>query len=540
VTKPWHCGAAAICGVLGCSDPTEATIGESGTSGAPATSSSTDPLPTTTSGSTSSGTGTGPLPTTGDPDSSSSGSSSTSSSTSGTSSGESSSSDGGTIACPDLRDGITATDLEAHLLALDDIATASGGNRAAGTEGYDLSLDYVRAQLEGFGYATTLHEFELYYYEILANPQLAWQGQQTYTFPDDFQAPQHTHAGEVIATAEVIDVALGPDNQSTSGCEAADFVGFTPGNIAILQRGECLVVEKVEQAQAAGAAGVVVFNQGDSPDREGTWWTSLGALEDVQVPVLLTTYAMGVDFAAAPDGSIVLEMDVDVIHELRPTASVIAETGTGDDVIMLGAHLDSVLDGPGINDNGSGVSALLEVARAIESCETTQRVRFAWWTAEEVGLVGSTAYVESLPDDELATISAYLNFDMVGSPNWARFHYDGDGSDFMPPGPPGSGVLEDAFVDFFDGIAMTTYPIGFGGRSDYVAFVDAGIAAGGLFTGAEGVKTKAQAEAHGGSAGAAYDGCYHDACDDADNVDLDALETSARAIAYALEVHALP
>jgi len=310
--------------------------------------------------------------------------------------------------------------------------------------------------------------------------------------------------------------------------------------IAVLQRGTCEVTDKILAAQAAGAVGAVVFNQGDSADRTGLWWTSLGALADIQVPVLLTTYDIGVDFVQAPSGSVVIEMDVDVIHELRPTASVIAETADADDVLVLGAHLDSVLTGPGINDNGSGVAALLEVARAIHGCETTRSVRFAWWTAEEVGLVGSTQYVESLDPTARDAIWAYLNFDMVGSPNWARFRFDGDGSAFAPGGPPGSGELEQAFVDYFDGIGITTEEIAFGGRSDYVAFVDHDIAAGGLFTGAEGVKTDAQAEAHGGRAGAAFDGCYHAACDDIDNVDLDALETSARAIAYALEVHALP
>jgi Zn-dependent M28 family amino/carboxypeptidase len=520
--------------LLACSETDLASggaVADGSSTAAVATTTGPDVTPTTSTATSSTSTSA---------DSSASSSETTTSTGEPSSGGNGSSSESGTMACPDLRDGITARGLEAHLMALDEIAASNDGNRASGTAGHDLSVEYVRAQLDSFGYATSLHEFEFYYYEITGPMGLVWQGQQTYVEHVDFFAPQHTDAGSVTATAYAIDVALGPDNESTSGCEAADFAGFAPGNIAILQRGECDVTDKILAAQDAGAVGVVVFNQGDSPDRTGSWWTSLGALADIQVPVLLTTYDVGVDLVQAPAGSVVLEMDTDVIHELRPTASVLADTGGADDVIVLGAHLDSVLDGPGINDNGSGVAALLEVARQIQGCETTRGVRFAWWTAEEVGLAGSTHYVETLDAGSRAAITAYLNFDMVGSPNWARFHYDGDGSAFPPGGPPGSAALEDPFVDFFAGIAMPTADIGFGGRSDYVAFVDHGIAAGGLFTGAEGNKTEAQAEAHGGNAGVPFDGCYHEACDDIDNVDLDALETSARAIAYALEIHALP
>lgn len=525
-TSSWRGGVIGVAALsIACTDPSETTAGESNTSSV-VTIGGPDPTPTTSTAAST-------MSTSADTGSSSTGSP--------TSIDASSGSESGSIACPDLREGITARGLEAHLMALDAIASTSGGNRAAGTEGYDRSVDYVREQLESFGYATSLHEFELYYYEITGPMGLTWQGQPQYDYLTDFQAPQHTDAGEVTATAHAIDVALGLDNESTSGCEAEDFAGFAPGSIAVLQRGTCEVTDKILAAQAAGAVGAVVFNQGDSADRTGLWWTSLGALADIQIPVLLTTYDIGSDLAQAPDGSVVLELDVEVIHELRPTASVIAGTADADDVLVLGAHLDSVLTGPGINDNGSGVAALLEVARVIEGCETTRGVRFAWWTAEEVGLVGSTHYLESLEPSSRDAITAYLNFDMVGSPNWASFRYDGDGSAFAPGGPPGSGELEQVFVDYFDGIGMMTEEITLlGGRSDYVAFVDHGIATGGLFTGAEGVKTDAQAEAHGGRAGAAFDGCYHRACDDIDNVDLDALETSARAIAYALEVHALP
>ena len=235
------------------------------------------------------------------------------------------------------------------------------------------------------------------------------------------------------------------------------------------------------------------------------------------------------------------ELDVEVAGEMRHTASVLAETPSGDpdDVIILGAHLDSVPSGPGINDNGTGVAALLEIARAIHGCATTRRVRFAWWGAEEVMLAGSTAYVASLDAAERDAITTYMNFDMIGSPNYVRFVYDGDGSAFAEAGPPGSAELEHAFSDYFESVGSATEEIAFGGRSDYVAFLESGIGVGGLFTGANSVKSEAEAQVYGGRAGVAYDACYHEPCDGVDNVDLGVLESMARAIAHAVELLAM-
>jgi aminopeptidase S len=231
------------------------------------------------------------------------------------------------------------------------------------------------------------------------------------------------------------------------------------------------------------------------------------------------------------------ELDAVVAGQLVHTSSLFVETDDGDpdDVIMLGAHLDSVPTGPGINDNGSSVAALLEIADAIQGCATTRRVRFAWWGAEEAMLAGSRAWVESQDADELDAIRGYLNFDMIASPNYARFVFDGDGSAFDEPGPGGSDDIEEAFLGYFDEEDIATDPMGYVGRSDHAPFAEAGIAFGGIFTGADGVKTDEEAQTYGGQAGAPHDGCYHQACDDIDNVDLDVLEEMGRAIAYAVE-----
>ena len=231
----------------------------------------------------------------------------------------------------------------------------------------------------------------------------------------------------------------------------------------------------------------------------------------------------------------------------RKTYNVIAETrgGDPDDVVMVGAHLDSVPEGPGINDNGSGSATVLEVARQLarERVKPRNKVRFAWWGAEELGLLGSEHYVQSLSEAEREKIAPYLNFDMVGSPNFVRLVYDGDNSAFgedegAAPAPEGSAAIEDLFTDYFQSRKLATEETAFDGRSDYGPFIDAGIPAGGLFTGAEGIKTREQARVYGGKAGVAYDPCYHEECDDLSNLSRRALDQMSDAVAHAVLTYA--
>lgn len=212
--------------------------------------------------------------------------------------------------------------------------------------------------------------------------------------------------------------------------------------------------------------------------------------------------------------------------------------GDSDHVLMVGAHLDSVTRGAGINDNGSGSAAILEVALQLARSDYTpdKHLRFAWWGAEELGLVGSRHYVDSLSASERSRIDGYYNFDMVGSPNGGYFVYDGDDSDNTGagPGPEGSAHLEDVLIDYFESIGVPTRGADFTGRSDYGPFIAEGIAAGGTFTGAGGTKTYQEAQLWGGTAGRAYDHCYHQACDDLANLNDTILDRNADAIAYAV------
>jgi Zn-dependent M28 family amino/carboxypeptidase len=229
-----------------------------------------------------------------------------------------------------------------------------------------------------------------------------------------------------------------------------------------------------------------------------------------------------------------------VIDLERETVNVLADspTGSADRVVVVGAHLDSVIAGPGINDNGSGTSTILEIAEEMAELgiSNRQQLRFAFWGAEELGLLGSEHYVDSLSEEELQRIVANLNFDMVGSPNYVRFVYDGDGNGAPgnPDGPPGSAQIEALFNEYFAGQGLATDPTPFNGRSDYGPFIAVGIPAGGLFSGAEGIKTPEQAAVYGGTAGIAYDPCYHQACDDITNLSTRALNELGDGAAHAV------
>lgn len=227
-------------------------------------------------------------------------------------------------------------------------------------------------------------------------------------------------------------------------------------------------------------------------------------------------------------------------HVVRTQSyNVLADTpgGLADRVVVVGAHLDSVDAGPGINDNGSGSAMILEVAKQMSrvGITPTNKVRFAWWGGEEFGLLGAEHYLSTLPSSELKNIALNLNFDMVASPNFVRFVYDGNGSATGTKGPSGSGNIEQVFLDYFASQGLATEPTAFDGRSDYGPFIDRGIPAGGLFTGAEDIKTAREAAIYGGTAGIAYDSCYHEACDTYPaNVNLTVLDQMADATADAV------
>ena len=428
-----------------------------------------------------------------------------------------------------------------HQAALQAIADDNNGIRTSGTPGYDASVAYVADRMEAAGYNVTVQPFQFNAF-IQLGPSTLEQtapGAVTYVENTDYNLMSQTDPGDVSGLVTPVDLDLGLGNSSTSGCEAADFAGFPSGHIALIQRGACAFGLKADNAAAAGAVGAIIFNQGNSPDRTGLINGTLGSGYSGGIPVQFATYDRGEEWATT--SGLTMHMVADVVRGVTTTYNVLAESNDGDasNTVMAGAHLDSVNEGPGIQDNGSGSAALLEVAEQMAKVKPRNQVRFAWWGAEESGLVGSNFYVANLTQEEQDDIALYLNFDMIGSPNHVFFIYDGDGSDFGLVGPPGSDAIEAFYEDFYAGQGEPSAATAFSGRSDYQAFINVGIPAGGLFTGAEGIKTPEQAAIWGGTAGDQYDPCYHLACDTFDNVNLHALDVNSDAVAASVLQYAM-
>ena len=443
-----------------------------------------------------------------------------------------------TVDTQELRDAVTVGGVMEHLEAFQDIADANEDNRQAGTGGHDDSVDYVEAALDAAGYVTTRQAFS-YQRSTLLGASLAMTAPatQSYTYGTDYLEMSFTGGGTASAPVTNVDINLVGDRASTSGCETADFAGFPAGNIALIQRGSCNFSVKADNAATAGASGVIIFNQGNdapNPERFDLFGGTLGPPVR-SIPVVSTSFAQGQTWATTPGLRLSLSLQIEV--DEVTTENLLADTPTGrtDRTVVAGGHLDSVGEGPGINDNGSGTAALLETAlqMAALGIQPENRVRFAFWSGEEDGLLGSEYYVSQLSKGELKGTAVNLNFDMVGSPNSVNFVYDGDGDALGVSGPNGSGLVEDVFTDFFTSEGSSSEPTDFDGRSDYFAFINAGIPAGGLFTGAEGIKSAEQAAEYGGTAGVAYDPCYHAACDTITNLNEDTLDLMADAIAHA-------
>ena len=447
-----------------------------------------------------------------------------------------------------LRQAVTVPGILEHENAFQDIAEFTGGNRLSGAPGYDASAQYVAEQAEAAGLEVSTQEFD-YELDLLADytapvlsvvsggPARAFvPGIGGTLFSDgDFGTMYASPSGDLTRPVWAADIDLDPATaaSNTSGCQAADYAGMPQGAIVLLQAGtSCSLGTKFFGAQQFGAGAIVFFDAArrhvDQRHRH---------LDPVRGGQAGVGSRAGQRRREGATG-LTARLKVDWRPGTYPTSNVIAETRDGDpdNVIVVGAHLDSVGVGPGINDNGSGSATILEIAEQLRKVKPRNKIRFIWFGAEEHGLLGSEAYVDSLPQSERDKIAAMLNFDMIGSPNFVRFVYDGDLSDSEPPeggAPPGSAEIEELFLDYFESQGLETEPTAFDGRSDYGPFIFAGIPAGGLFTGAEEIKTEEQAAIYGGTAGEPYDPCYHLGCDDIGNLDHTALDQMSDAAAHA-------
>ncbi|MFJ2867474.1 M28 family peptidase [Kitasatospora sp. NPDC087314] len=429
---------------------------------------------------------------------------------------------------------VEASDAEsAHdtLAALQRIADRNGGTRVAGSKGHDESARYVYEQARRAGLKVSRQEFEYTFFEARTQHLQVLSPQAE---PVPLIAMTYSVGGPDAGLTT--DLAVVPVS-ATTGCAPADYpAGAFTGRIALIQRGGCGFAVKQAAAATAGAVGAIIYNNAEG-DLNGT----LGEPTAGRIPTGGITRAAGEALAAkAAAGPVRVNLDVRTFMEPRKTWNVIAETRGGDEknTVMVGAHLDSVPAGPGINDNGSGSAGILEVARNLSVHPVKNKVRFAWWSAEEFGLKGSEAYVKSLSEADRKKIKLYLNFDMIASPNYAQFVYDGSGSTGGGAGPEGSAQIERDLTGYLDGRGLPHEPAAFDGRSDYGPFIDAGIPAGGTDTGAEKIKSPQQEDRYGGTAGVAFDACYHKACDNLGNIDMDAFDVNIDVIAHAVGTYA--
>lgn len=426
-----------------------------------------------------------------------------------------------------LRQKLTVEGIRKHQLAFQQIAEQNRGTRVAGSNGYRASTEYVKNRLIAAGYNVRLQDFPFTVSEDNNPPALVKMAEEQKAFvaDTDFATMSSIGFAEIAAELEAVDLVIpsAAPNQSTSGCEKEDFDGFTRGNIALIQRGTCTFQEKAENALAAGAVGVIIFNEGN-PGRTDFISSRLKPTL-ANFPVLGASFPVGDELRGpvldGPTGTNVL-IRIDVVTKIHTVQNIIAESQAGDPnrVLAIGAHLDSVEEGPGINDNGSGSATILEIAEKYAELGVApkNKLRFLWFSAEEFGLLGSEFYVNSLSELERRHILAMLNFDMLSSSNYVRFVYDGDNSgkteENAQAGPDGSAHLERIFLDYFASSGLPVHPTAFNGRSDYGPFIEVGIPAGGLFSGAEGIKSAHLAQIYGGKAGVSFDPCYHRRCDD--------------------------
>jgi aminopeptidase Y len=426
-----------------------------------------------------------------------------------------------------------------HLQALQDIATANGGTRAAGTSGYDRSADYVARTLRDAGYSVRFEEFDFPFFEDRTPPVLAAtnsDGTLDAASAGGVRTLRNSASGDVTAPVRAVNLGLGDGTPvaSTSGCEAADFAAFERGTVALIRRGTCPFQIKVENAVAAGAVGAVIMNEGG----EGKNDVFSGLLtKPVAIPVVGISYERGRSLASRADAAV--HLAVDAVSGKRTTRNVLAETVGDGPWIIVGAHLDSVPEGPGINDNGSGSAAVLDaavrLARQPTKASTRTRLRYAFWGAEERGLVGSRHHVGAMSEGERRNVALYINLDMVGSPNFVRII---QGSAATADGPAALARSE-LGTEFREHGLPFEERSGGRTRTDDASFSEKDIPTVGLYTGAGAPKSETQATAFGGAAGRAYDPCYHQACDTVDNINREVLEENTRALVRVINAVAM-
>jgi hypothetical protein len=412
---------------------------------------------------------------------------------------------------------ITKSDLQGYMTDLWNIAVANPGpdghpSRNSGEPGYWESAQYVKNKMESWGYTVSLQQYDFPYTAFRSLPTFSVVSPaMSLTFNEDWTAaPSNGNVTGAIQPAGGIILPPTPTPTSSSGCTAADFTGFTPGKIALIQRGSCNFGVKVLNAQAAGAIGVVIFNEGN-PGRTGLQGVNLvdanGATFAADIPVISVTFAVGEALYNAYQGGTppVVSMSVSALADTRADWNVIADSKGGDKnhTLVIDAHLDAIY-GAGMLDNGSGSMSILDIAYLMRNAKTTNHLRFIWFGGEELGLLGSDFYVHNLSSTDASHIGYDLDADVTATPNYTL------------------GILDPSAADLFDPNTTTAntfpnrvYKASLVGRDAGIAYLDSqhqnhqlfspegtdayefnliGVPASGVLTGQDCCKTQAQVD----------------------------------------------
>lgn len=388
-----------------------------------------------------------------------------------------------------------------HLEALEEIAGDNGGHRERGSTGYQAAADYVTETLEAAGYDVG---------QLTQDAEVVVESGSTFTVGVDHYTtiPMSGTPSTDGAIEAPLSVPADP-----VGCAAADY-GSAADTVIVVERGDCTFGQKSALAAEAGALGLIVYSADGATFFAGDLGSGTEAVPSVTVASDTSTLLGQAEAGERATFS------VNVVTESVSTVNVIADwPGEPDRVVILGAHLDSVTAGPGINDNASGVALTLALAERWAADGMAEGIRLAFWDAEEIGLLGSRAYVDALTDAEVGGIAAYVNLDMVASPNGVVGVYGDD---------PARGVVERSFGDdpFVD--------VDLAGFSDHAVFQGRGVPVAGVHTGAGEEQSAADVEVFGGVEGQPRDECYHQECDDLETVDTPAVRERLDSIAQAL------
>lgn len=415
----------------------------------------------------------------------------------------------------DLAGKVTADAIFAHLEELSGI-----GNRAVGTPGYEATVDYLAGVLRDRGFAVSTPEFEWLKMGDPGKPTLQIAGR---SYPV-------TQASPLAGTPRggVSGPSLRP--RKPAGCAAADY-GDVRGALAIVDDTGCSVVVKQNAAVAKGAVGLLVVSAGGT---RGLF--EPGYYQKLTLPVAVIDRTTD---AALRRTTAAVRLTLDAQASVAKSRNVVAQTTSGDtaNVVMAGANFDSAPRSPGINDNGTGVAALLSIAEAMGSSPAGgNAVRFAFWGSESLGAAGK--YLSGLDAGQLDDIAAYLDADMLGSQNAGYFTYDGDQSVAVNEAPDGSAGIERTLAGYLNLAGVRPADIPLDNAGDSGPFLAAGVPVGGLTTGSTQQKSAAQARLWGGRAGAAFDPNHGTARDDIENVDHRALSITGPALAFAIGTYA--